>query len=102
MQDVFHSATHWLQACGIFYKLENDVLNAKPFIPLPKQRLNEALKPVQLMMVFLLLAFGIALGILAFMVELMVGVKTKKDKGKKGRGKVVGPNQGMIIYPNAR
>ena len=79
-QDVFHSATHWLHACGIFAKILDDYMNAKPFIPLPKQRHNEGLKSVQLLMLFLILAFGLTLGILAFFVEFSVGPKRKQHK----------------------
>ena len=55
-------------------------MNAKPFIPLPKQRHNEGLKPVQLLMLFLILAFGLTIGVLAFFVELLVGPKGKQLK----------------------
>ena len=53
-------------------------MNAEPLIPLPKKKPNESLKPVQLLMVFLLWAFVITLGISTFMAEFGFGAKTKQ------------------------
>ena len=55
-------------------------MNAEPLIPLPKQRPNTGLEPVQLLMLFLLWALGMTLAILAFLAELMLGVKAKQRK----------------------
>ena len=57
-------------------------MNAEPLIPLPKQRPNTGLEPVQLLMLFLLWALGMTLAILAFLAELMLGVKAKQHKPK--------------------
>ena len=65
-------------------------MNAKPLLPLPKQT-NEALKPIQLLMPCLILAFGLALGILAFFVELSVGSKNKIRTGGRSWAKKVKP-----------
>ena len=77
MQDVIPSATYWLQACGIFEKILDDYMNAEPLIPLPKQRPNTGLEPVELLKLFLLWAVGMTLAILAFLAEVMLGVKAK-------------------------
>ena len=46
-------------------------MNAEPLIPLPKVRVNEALGPEQLIMLWLIWACGITLGSLAFLLELL-------------------------------
>ena len=57
-------------------------MNAEPLIPLPKQIPNVGLKPVQLSMLLLVWAVGIALGVLSFLVELVIGVKVKQHKNR--------------------
>ena len=58
-------------------------MNAEPLIPLPKNVLNEGLKPVQLLMLFVVWSFGIALGLLAILAELAVGTKNKHQRKMK-------------------
>ena len=58
-------------------------MNAEPLIPLPKKVLNEGLKPIQLLMLFLVWSFGITLGSLAFLAELAVGTKNKHQRKMK-------------------
>ena len=48
-------------------------MNAEPLIPLPKQRSNESLNHTQLIMLWLILAIGLTLGLLFFLVELKLG-----------------------------
>ena len=83
LQDLFNSAGHWLQACGIYQKILYPYMNAEPLIPLPKKALNEGLKPVQLLMLFVVWSFGIALGSLAILAELAVGTKNKHQRKMK-------------------
>ena len=64
-------------------KILDDYMNAEPLIPLPKQIPNASLESVQLLMLFLLWAVGMALGILAFLVELAVGLKAKQHKNRE-------------------
>ena len=71
--------THWLQACGIFSKIMDPFMNdpTDPLKPLPKKSLNESLKVIQLIGLWLMWAIGVAAGLLAFFVEAMAGVKAK-------------------------
>ena len=79
--DVFHSATHYLHASGIFVRFMNDYMDATPLIPLPNQRLEmKGLEPIQLFMLFLLWTGGIILGILAFLVEISVCSKGARSR----------------------
>ena len=74
-------------------------MNAEPLIPLPKQRHNEALKPVQLIMLFLLWGFGLTIGVFVFTVERAAGVKAIQQKGQKdGEWK----EQNKMIEPGNR
>ena len=60
----------------MFEKILDPYMNAEPLIPLPKKKPNESLKPVQLLMLFVVWAFGITLGISAFLAEFWVGAKS--------------------------
>ena len=68
-----------LQATGIFLKNYNNYED-RP-IPLQKLRNNEALEPTQLIMLFVLWAFGMTLGSLICLMELSVGVRAKGHTG---------------------
>ena len=59
----------WLRDSGILNKLYEDELNAPVITPDPKFRVNEPLNIKQLGTAFIVMAFGLTLGILAFMVE---------------------------------
>ena len=79
-------------------------MNGEPFIPLPKQRHNEPLTIVQLMMLWLMWACGMAAGIIAFLVELKAGVKEKhKDVRKIAWAKIpisIKSGQGRKVKEN--
>ena len=62
-------------------------MNEEPLIPLPKQRPNDGLEPVELLMLFLLWAVGITLGIFAFLAELSLIVRVIKANHQNDQGK---------------
>ena len=63
--------THWMQATGIFPKIMDPYMNALPEQPLRKLRdPDEALMPVQIIMLFIVWGFGTAFAIISFVVEL--------------------------------
>ena len=98
-QEIFHSATHWLQASGIYEELVDPYLNSEPLIPLPKVRVNEALSPEQLIMLWLIWACGIILGILAFFFELIAKVGTCTLPYSREREVIAMEMLDDIIYP---
>ena len=55
-------------------------MNAEPYIPQPKENDNKPLVNVQLMMLWILWASGLAAGLLAFLGELMAGGLAKHLK----------------------
>ena len=68
--------THWLQATGIFRKILDPYMNAQPDLPLKRLRdADEALRPVQLIMLFIVWAFGMSCAIISFVGELRYGVQ---------------------------
>ena len=70
-QDVFHMGTHWMQAGGIFRKILDPFMNAQPDLPLKRLRgADEALKPEQLTMLFIVWGFGMSCALLSFVGEL--------------------------------
>ena len=68
-QSLFHNTTLWLRDSGILNKLYENELNAAVIIPDPRVRVNQPLNIYQLTTAFLLVAGGLTLGILAFLVE---------------------------------
>ena len=58
-------------------------MNGEPFIPLPKQRHNKPLMPVQLLMLWLMWACGVTAGLIVFLVELKAGVKERHKEVRK-------------------
>ena len=63
--------THWMQATGIFPKIMDPYMNALPEQPLRKLRdPDEALMPVQIIMLFIVWGFGTAFAIISFVVEI--------------------------------
>ena len=63
--------THWLQAGGIFRKILDPFMNAQPNIPLERLRgADEALQPVQIIMLFVIWGFGMACALISFIGEL--------------------------------
>ena len=65
----------WLQDSGTLIKLRDDELKAAIPIPLPKVKINQPLNISQLVTAFFLVATGIVVAILVFLVELMKGNK---------------------------
>ena len=58
----------------------DDYMNAEPYIPQPKENDNKPLVNVQLLMLWILWASGLAAGLLAFLGELMAGGLAKHLK----------------------
>ena len=65
-------------------------MNKIPLIPLPKQSEDEPLKPIQLVMLWLIWASGILLSLVAFLIEQTryCGVKGNPHKVVKKRTKL--------------
>ena len=69
MQDLFHSTTYWLKACGIFKRFLDKYMEAEPYIPLPKENVNQPLVFDQLMMLWIIWGSGLTAGLFAFVGE---------------------------------
>ena len=83
-QDVFHMGTHWLQAGGIFRKILDPFMNAQPDLPLKKLRgADEALKPEQVIMLFVVWGFGITCALISFVGEFWDGVLSLQTQKRK-------------------
>ena len=70
LQGTFHSTTHWLQACGIFLKIKDDIIREKSVVPLAKMGIAEPLTNEQLLMLFIVLGIGLSLAIIAFVGDI--------------------------------
>ena len=70
----------WLRDSGILNKLYEDALNAPAVMPFPKVRINQPLNISQLGTAFMVVAGGLVLGILAFLVERCFLCKKIKKK----------------------
>ena len=68
-QDLFENTTLRLRDSGILSKIFVDELNAPDVIPDPKVRVDEPLNIYQLATSFMVMAGGLTLGMLAFLVE---------------------------------
>ena len=68
-QELFHSTTYWLKASGIIDKFVDDLMNADPYIPLPKENDNKPLVMTQLMMLWIIWGSGLTAGLFAFVGE---------------------------------
>ena len=77
-QELFHSTTYWLKACGIIDKFVDDLINADPYIPLPKESDNKPLVITQLMMLWIIWGSGLTAGLLAFFGEHLARKIAKK------------------------
>ena len=65
---------HWLQASGVVAHILDPYMNREAIAQLPKKTSsNEPLNLVQLIMLWLIWASGMAVGTLAFLVELKFG-----------------------------
>ena len=65
---------HWLQASGVFTHILDPYMNTEAVDQLPKKTSsNEPLYLVQLIMLWLIWSSGMAVGTLAFLVELNFG-----------------------------
>ena len=85
--------THWMQAAGIFPKIMDPYMNALPEQPLRKLRdPDEALKPVQIIMLFIVWGFGTACAIISFVVEL-------GDESSKLTKPLLGSSRGNYSNP---
>ena len=83
-QDLFENTTLRLRDSGMLGKIFVDELNAPDAIPDPKVRVDEPLNIYQLATSFMVMAGGLTLGILAFMVErCFFSGKFKKKVNKK-------------------
>ena len=80
MQDLFHSTTYWLKACGIFKKFLDNYMEAEPYIPLPKKNVNQPLVFEQLMMLWLIWVSGLTAAVFSFFGELTAGSIAKNPK----------------------
>ena len=96
MQDLFHSTTYWLKACGIFKRFLDKYMEAEPYIPLPKENVNQPLVFDQLMMLWIIWVGGLAAAIFAFFGEFIAGHIPKDQKR-------LTPNLGQdnLIHPIA-
>ena len=84
----------WLRDTGILNKLWHDELNAPLHIPDPKVRINEPLDLYQVGIAFILVAGGLIVALLGFLVELCC----KSRWYKKGEKKQVFTNFYFSIY----
>ena len=96
LQDLFHSTTYWLGACGIFKRFMDKYMEAEPYIPLPKENVNQPLVFDQLMMLWIIWVGGLSAAIFAFSGEFIAGHIPKDQKR-------LTPNLGQdnLIHPMA-
>ena len=72
---------HWLQASGVFTHILDPYMNTEAVDQLPKKTSsNEPLYLVQLIMLWLIWASGMAVGTLAFLAEFKFGSHGKKRR----------------------
>ena len=70
-----------LRDSGILNKLYDDALKAPVIVPYPKVRINQPLNISQLGTAFMVVAGGLVLGILAFLMEyFFLGAKIKRKQ----------------------
>ena len=69
LQVLFHNTTLLLRDSGILNMLYEHALNAPAIIPYAKVRVNQPLNLYQLGTAFMVMAGGLVLGIVAFLVE---------------------------------
>ena len=80
-QVLFQNTMLWLRDSGIHNKLYEDALNAPAIVPLPKVRIDQPLNISQLGTAFMVVAGGLVLGILAFLMEyFFLGAKIKRKQ----------------------
>ena len=80
-QVLFQNTMVQLRDSGILNKLYEDALNAPGVMPYPKVRINQPLNISQLGTAFMVVAGGLVLGILAFLMErffLSAKIKSKQ------------------------
>ena len=73
----------WLRDTGILNKLWDDELNAPVHIPDPKVRINEPLDLYQVGIAFMLVAGGLIVALLGFLMELCCKSRWNKKGEKK-------------------
>ena len=83
LQDLFQNSTMWLRDTGILNKLWNDELNAPVHVPDPKVRINEPLNLYQVGIAFMVVAGGLVLALLGFLLEICCSSKRIKKGDKK-------------------
>ena len=70
-------------------------MNAEPLYPLPKQRDNDSLKLVQLLMLFLIWSFGTTIALLLFFFELVIGARQNAERNEQN--KIIHPLENISI-----
>ena len=78
LQDLFHQPGHWLQAGGIWKHHLEPYMTRQPLHPLPRQREGEGLKPIQLVMLWIVWAIGLTIALLTFLFELVTRGKEER------------------------
>ena len=78
LQDLFHSAGHWLQAGGIWKHHLEPYMTRQRLYPLPRQRETEGLNLIQLVMLWIVWAGGLTIAVLSFLVELVTRGKVER------------------------
>ena len=98
-QELFHTTTHWLKACGVLNKFADDYTNKERFIPLPKANNNKPLVAIQLMMLWLIWGSGLIVGIFLFLVELASGQVADHLKRREDHNTSTMKTQLMSRFP---
>ena len=86
----FNSAMHWLQACGIFMKTMDEVMNNKHTPILEKMEKTEPLTILQLLICFILWGSFLLLAIIIFTGEICQKMKNFKNHQRLANGHNVG------------
>ena len=60
-----------LQSTGILNKLRDDVMQARPEVPLPRYRVNQPLNLTQLVGSMVIIVVGLLLSIIVFLCEIV-------------------------------
>ena len=89
----------WLRDTGILDKVKYDVMNPPIPIPDPTMRDNQPLILRQLGIIMIILVVGLAIGIIAFFVELFIGAKSgKTQESRDGIILIVGLAIKIIVF----
>ena len=89
MQGLLQNSTMWLRDTGILNKMKYVKTTPETYIPDPKVRVNEPLHISELGTALFIEAGGVAIAILAFLVELCCSARyVGKDMTKVGNTEV--------------